>query len=116
MKTTFFYVLMGILLCGFALTQERKITGKITDTDDGSPIPGVSVILKGSRNGTSTDGDGRYSITLPSSGGTLIFSFIGYTTKEVRIGKEDVINVRLSPEVMMLREEVVTGNDSQAKS
>lgn len=116
MKTTFFYVLMGILLCGFALTQERKITGKITDTDDGSPIPGVSVILKGSRNGTSTDGDGRYSITVPSSGGTLIFSFIGYTTKEVRIGKENVINVRLSPEVMMLKEEVVTGSDSQAKS
>jgi hypothetical protein len=59
----------------FAHAQERSITGKVKSDTDGSPIPGANVVLKGSTNGTVTDADGNYTVTVPSSGGTLVVSF-----------------------------------------
>ncbi len=62
------------------------MSGKVSSTEDGSPIPGANVVLKGSANGTVTGADGTYRLTVPASGGTLVFSFIGLTTSEVVIG------------------------------
>lgn len=98
-----------LLLAGFDLAQERTITGKVTSADDGVGVPGVNVLLKGTTTGTVTDGDGAYSIRVPASGGTLVFTFIGFVTREVRLGRESVINVALQPDVALLEEQVVTG-------
>lgn len=109
MKKIFVCVLIMFAFSGFDLIQERTIRGKVTSSDDGSAIPGVNVVLKGTKTGTVTDQRGNYSLKIPVSEGTLVFSFIGFITKEIRIGKDDVINVRLTEDVSVLSEEVVTG-------
>src|SRR5262245_30763199 len=82
-----------------ALAQERAISGKVTSSEDQSPLPGVNVVLKGTTNGTVTDVDGNYRLTVPADGGTLVFSFIGLQTNEVAIGDRSDISVSLSSDV-----------------
>ena len=65
-----------------AWAQERMVSGKVTSPEDGSTLPGVNVVLKGTTNGTVTDADGNYKLNVPSAGGTLVFSFIGLQTQE----------------------------------
>ena len=101
-------VLLGFNL-GFAPPQGRTITGQVTSSSDGNGIPGVNVLLKGTKNGAITDGSGNYSITTSSTGGTLVFSFIGYVTKEVKLGSSPIMNVQLDEDVQSLQEVVVTG-------
>jgi Ca-activated chloride channel family protein len=101
-------VLLGFNL-GFAPPQGRTITGQVTSSSDGKGMPGVNVLVKGTKNGTITDGSGNYSITTSSTGGTLVFSFIGYVTKEIKIGSSSIINVHLDEDVQSLQEVVVTG-------
>src|SRR5687768_2270410 len=88
---------LGIVLCSFA--QERTVTGKVTSTEDGSALPGVNVILKGTTVGTSTDADGNYSLAIPSTGGALVFSFIGLEAKEVPIGDRTVVNISMALDI-----------------
>lgn len=88
--------------------QNRTITGTVTDADDGSPLPGVNVILKGTTNGTSTDFDGNYTINDVPVNGTLVFSIIGYTSKEVPVNGLSSINVALVESAEQLGEVVVT--------
>src|SRR5690606_36876740 len=90
-------------------------SGSITSKEDGSALPGVNVILKGTTNGTATDADGRYSISVPSAGGTLIFSFIGLESKEVEIGERTVVDVTLGLDVTQLGEVVVVGYGTQTR-
>lgn len=94
---------------------QKKITGKVTDSGNGSTLPGASIVLKGTATGVSTDVNGDYSISVPNSGGTLVFSFVGYTSKEVGIGNQSSINVTLSSDDAMLQEVVVTGYQSLRK-
>lgn len=89
--------------------QDRTVTGRVTSTEDGSALPGVNVILKGTTNGTATDADGKYSLTVPSSGGYLLFSFIGLQSKEIEIGERSVVDVSLALDVTQLSEIVITG-------
>lgn len=99
----------AMALCVSVWAQERTVSGKVTSADDGSPLPGVNVVLKGTNNGTVTDADGNYSLSgVPSSGGSLIFSFIGLQTSEVVIGERGVVDVSLSLDVQQLSEVVVT--------
>jgi TonB-linked SusC/RagA family outer membrane protein len=93
----------------FAFGQERKISGKVTATEDGGPLPGVNVVLKGSTSGAVTDADGLYSLLVPASGGNLVFSFIGLRTQEVAIGERSVVDISLQLDVTQLSEVVVTG-------
>lgn len=102
-------MLIVLGLSGFESSQERTISGKVTASADGAVLPGVNVILKGTATATTTDGDGRYTLRVPSSGGVLVFSFIGFTSKEVSIGKDNIINVVLSEDVQALEEVVTTG-------
>jgi len=103
-----------LLLCSFvfvlsmAWAQERVISGKVNSAEDGSGLPGVNVVLKGTTNGTVTDTDGNFRLTVPSTGGNLVFSFIGLQTQEVPIGDRTTVDVALNLDVKQLTEVVVT--------
>ena len=98
------------LVFTFAVTlaQERTVSGKLTSAEDGLPLPGVNVVLKGTTNGTITDVDGNYKLTLTEQGGTLIFSFVGLMTQEIDIGSRSVIDIQLAADVSELSEVVIT--------
>src|SRR5690349_4750224 len=95
---------LGIALCSFA--QERTVTGTVTSTEDGSALPGVNVVLKGTTSGTATDSDGKYSLAVPSDGGVLVFSFIGLESKELPIGQSTIMDVTLALDITQLSEVV----------
>jgi TonB-dependent starch-binding outer membrane protein SusC len=101
-------IFMLSILLPVSWAQDRTITGKVT-ADDGSTLPGVNVLQKGSTNGTVTDAEGNYRLTLSNSNGVLVFSFIGMATREIIIGQSSVIDVRLELDVKQLAEIVVTG-------
>ncbi|MDO1449664.1 SusC/RagA family TonB-linked outer membrane protein [Rhodocytophaga aerolata] len=96
--------------------QKRVITvsGKVTSETNES-IPGVNVLLKGTSTGTTTNSDGNFAITVPDGKGTLVFSYIGYTTEEVPINDQTTINVQLNPDIKSLTEVVVVGYGTQEK-
>jgi TonB-linked SusC/RagA family outer membrane protein len=98
-----------------AWAQERVITGRVTSQDDGSSLPGVNVVVKGTSTGSVTDADGKYSLSVPSSGGALVFSFIGLKTMEIEIGDRIVVDVQLGLDITQLSEIVVVGYGSQVK-
>lgn len=108
-KSLWILVALTILMVGFTPPQSRTITGTVTALSDGNPLPSVSVRIKGTKNGTTTDVHGKYSITTTASDGTLVFSFVGYVTKEIKIGKLQVVNVTLEEDIRSLDEVVVTG-------
>ncbi|MFY0252769.1 SusC/RagA family TonB-linked outer membrane protein [Chitinophaga sp. 30R24] len=87
--------------------QNKTVSGKVTDAKDGSGIPGVSVGVKGTGKGTLTTSDGTYKLEVPA-GSTLVFSFIGYASKEIQVGPEGTINVSLGADNKDLSEVVVT--------
>ncbi len=91
-----------------AWAQERVVSGKVTASEDGSTLPGVNVVLKGTTNGTVTDVDGNFRLNLPSAGGTLVFSFIGLQTQEVAVGERSIIDISMGLDVQQLTEVVVT--------
>jgi TonB-linked SusC/RagA family outer membrane protein len=103
-----FWVLL-LLTSNLAWSQTRTVTGTVTAQDDGLSIPGVSVTAKGTRVGTQTSAEGKFSLKVPAGTTSLVFSFIGYTTTEVAI-KGDVVNVKLSTNNKQLNEVVVTGS------
>ncbi|MET3129019.1 TonB-linked SusC/RagA family outer membrane protein [Arcicella rosea] len=102
---TIFLVMMTC--CVGIYAQDRKVTGKVTAAEDGSGLPGVSVQLKGSTKGTTTDANGNYSLPVSSSG-TIRFTFVGFAPKEVAVGSQAVINVQLTSDNQQLSEVVVT--------
>ncbi|MFI2742115.1 SusC/RagA family TonB-linked outer membrane protein [Zhouia sp. PK063] len=106
-KIRFLLILVSVLSTTMAIAQTKQISGTVTASGDGVPVPGVNVIIKGTSTGTSTDFDGKYSISA-AQGETLVFSAIGYTTKEVVIANETTINVILSEDTQQLDEVVVT--------
>ncbi|WP_258097862.1 SusC/RagA family TonB-linked outer membrane protein [Marinoscillum pacificum] len=105
---------MAVLFTSFAALAQRVVTGTISD-EAGSTLPGVNVLVKGSTNGTTTDLDGNFRLSVPENGGTLVFRFIGFESQEVEIGAQSVINVTLSEDVTELSEVVVVGYGTQIK-
>jgi TonB-linked SusC/RagA family outer membrane protein len=102
----------------YAWAQDRTVSGKVTDADSGEGLPGVNVLLKGTGTGVNTDLDGNYKISVPSDGGTLVFSFIGMTMEEVAIGSRSVIDIQMESDVQQLSEVVVTalGQERERRS
>lgn len=87
--------------------QERTVSGKVTNSSDGGVLPGVSIVVKGTTRGTTTDNEGNYRVTVPNNA-TLIFSYIGYLRQEVRVGNANTLNITLDSDDNTLNEVVVT--------
>ena len=117
MKKSILLGFMLVLAYSFSesLAQDRTVSGKVTSVEDESALPGVNVILKGSTSGTVTDIDGNYSLSVPSTGGILVFSFIGLASEEVEIGTRSVIDLQMTADVKQLSEVVVVGYGTQSK-
>ncbi|WP_374759341.1 SusC/RagA family TonB-linked outer membrane protein [Dyadobacter fanqingshengii] len=95
---------------------DKTVSGKITSSEDNTPIPGVSVVLKGSRSGTNTDVEGQFKIDVPDNGAVLVFSSVGFITQEVPVGARSIIDIKLDADMKALTEVVVVGYGSQKKS
>ena len=89
--------------------QGTRITGTVTSSEDGLPVPGASVVVKGTTFGTITDFEGEYSLTVPEGTQVLVFSFVGMKTQEISIDGRNVIDVVMEPDVFGLDEVVVSG-------
>ncbi len=99
-----FLSFMGIQMVN---AQSKTVTGTVTGAEDGLGIPGVSVVVKGTTNGVSTNIDGKYSLTVNSSD-VLLFSFVGMISQEIKVGNKTVINVQLKSKAIGVGEVVVT--------
>ncbi|WP_262892542.1 carboxypeptidase-like regulatory domain-containing protein [Hymenobacter qilianensis] len=97
-----------------AYQADIQVTGQVVD-DKGAGIPGVTVLVKGTTNGTSTDPDGRFSLTVPDNA-VLTFSSIGFLSQEIVLGGRTSINVTMSVDTKTLDEVVVTGYQTQRKA
>jgi TonB-linked SusC/RagA family outer membrane protein len=97
-----------LMLVSVPLYAQVRVSGTIID-DTGQAVPGVSVLEKGTANGTTSDNDGKYTINVGSANSTLVFSFIGYKAKEVAVNNQSTIDVSMDPDVTALDEVIVTG-------
>jgi TonB-linked SusC/RagA family outer membrane protein len=98
-----------------AIAQERTVTGTVTSAEDKSPLPGVSVRVKGGTTSTQTNADGKFSLKVPSSSNVLTFSFIGFVSKDVTVPSSGNINVSLNEDAKQLSEVVVVAYGSSKK-
>ena len=113
--TTLSMLFLGILLSGAINAQGIKISGKVTDASDGSPLIGVTIQEKGTTNGSITDGNGNFSLTAAPTA-TLIFSYVGFTPQEISVNNMTSINVVMSMSEQSLKEVVVIGYGTVKKS
>lgn len=105
-------IFMGLFACVCtlqALAQTKTVTGKVTDSKDGSPLVGASVVAKGTSTGTQTGADGTFRLTVPGTVRTLVISFSGYTSSDVAIPASNSINVKLTPSADALADVIVIG-------
>lgn len=124
LKATQFYQKAWIMICCLFLTayslqanditssenaQGFTVSGTVTSSDDNLPIPGVTIMEKGTSNGVATDFDGNYEITVSNPDAVLVFSFVGFTTKEIEIDGDTSIDVKLAPSTESLDETVIIG-------
>lgn len=109
-------LLFTLMFVNHIYGQDRTITGTVTTSDDGQPLNGVSVLVPGTRIGTTTGADGRFTIKVPRGNNQLEFDHIGYTTNRVSIGGSNNLNIRLTSDVKQLTDVVVVGYGSQKKS
>jgi len=103
-----FLAALLVLASSTAWSQSKTVTGVVTAADDGTSIPGVNVLEKGTSSGTVTDANGAYSISIGSTS-TLVFSFVGYASQEIVVGDQSTINVSLGSDVTALSEVVIIG-------
>lgn len=108
--TLVLYLVLGVA----AWAQTRSVSGRVTAAGDGSGLPGVTVLERGTTNGTSTDASGNFTLTV-QEGASLVFSSIGYTAQTVAVAGQSNITVRLQTNETLLGETVVIGYGSQAK-
>ncbi len=113
MRKLILSLLGTLLIVGLALAQEKSVTGKVMD-ESGSPLPGVSVQVKNTTRGTTTDATGVYRINATPSD-VLVFSFVGFGVREEAVGNKSSVDVSLNPDVRQLQEAVVVGYGTQSK-
>ncbi|PQV45715.1 TonB-linked SusC/RagA family outer membrane protein [Jejuia pallidilutea] len=115
MKTKFSGILTLLLafVVHISFAQEKTVSGVVTD-QNGLPLPGTTVLVKGTTSGTSTDFDGKYSIKA-NQGATLVFSFVGYVTKEAKVGGSNTINVTMAEDAESLEEVLIVGYGTATK-
>ena len=111
MKKNLLAVIVLLITTTVSMAQ-ITIKGVVKSAKDKEPLPGVSVVIKGTTIGASTDINGHYSIKVDSKDDVLVFSFIGLKTKFEKVGERTIINVLLNEDVHMLKETVVLGYGS----
>ncbi|MGQ1947735.1 SusC/RagA family TonB-linked outer membrane protein [Geofilum sp. OHC36d9] len=115
-KTRFLLLAIACLMTSFSWAQQRTISGTVID-EGNETLPGVNVFVKGTNSGTITDIDGNYSLMITdASAATLIFSFVGFTNQEIKVGNKAVIDVQLVADAIGLDEVVAIGYGSVKKS
>ena len=98
-----------LLLAGVQVSfAQRSVTGTVISSADNLPLPGVSVVIKGTTTGTTTGADGKYAIQVPDNQAVLIFSFVGFTSQEITVGDQSTLNVTLAESITQMEEVVVT--------
>lgn len=119
MKKLYLFVKLVLIVPGFLLAMQAQaqgtVTGKVTSQEDGSGIPGVNVLIKGTSNGTTTDIEGNYGLEIQADA-VLVFSSIGYISEEVEVGNKSIIDLVMTPDITALDEIVVVGYGTQKKS
>jgi TonB-linked SusC/RagA family outer membrane protein len=106
----------GIMLfSSVVLAQERTVSGNVTSAEDGQPLPGVSVLVKGTAIGTATDANGSYTLRLPSNSNVLVFSFVGMTSQEIETTGKSTVDVSMEQDATQLSEVVVVGYGTQER-
>ncbi len=108
-KITLFLAVVFFMGTQLLLAQTKDLTGTVTSPDDGQPIPGVSVSVKGTTMGTITNIDGEFALQVPEDAKTLVFSFVGMKNYEVAIGSQTVFNITMETDVFGIDEVVVSG-------
>lgn len=98
-----------------AYAQDRSVTGTITAREDGLPLPGVSIKIKGTSTGAQTDADGKFALKVPAANPVLVVSYLGYTTQEVTVGTQSVLNIVLTIDSRQLTEVVVVAYGTAKK-
>ncbi|MGJ5643081.1 SusC/RagA family TonB-linked outer membrane protein [Formosa sp. S-31] len=107
--------ILAFLICNVTFAQQKlTVSGVITDTDSNMPLPGVNIIEKNTSNGTTTDFDGNYSLSVASNG-ILVVSYLGYKTQEINVSGQTSINISLAPDLEELNEVVLVGYGTQKK-
>jgi TonB-linked SusC/RagA family outer membrane protein len=117
MKKRLLGFLVLFLVAGVSVMAQQSVSGRVTSAD-GSPLPGVSVLVKGTTTGTSTDVEGRFTLSVPDNSSVLVLSFIGFTTQEITVGTQTNISVQMTEDTQELGEVVVTafGLEREKKS
>jgi len=108
------FLMLALLVQIGLWAQQKNVTGVVTDNSN-DPIPGVSILIKGTTNGTITDIDGKYSLTVPGDNAVLVYSFIGMKSQEITVGTQSTINVSLISDTEEIDEVVVVGYGVQKK-
>ena len=106
---------MSLLLVGQVIGQVQRVTGRVVDVEDGSPLPGLNIVLKNTDRGTTTDIEGQYVLENVSPQDTLIFSFIGYLRQQIAIGGREVIDIFMAPRAIVGEEITVVGYGTQQR-
>ncbi|MEJ5962257.1 SusC/RagA family TonB-linked outer membrane protein [Pedobacter immunditicola] len=115
MKKLLLSLFVLVFFAASAIAQQRTITGTVTGKEDGLPIPGVSVRVKGSTTGTSANAEGKFQLSVPANATVIEFSSIGYLPQTRTVGTENVINIVLAGDAQALSEVVVTALGIQRK-
>ncbi len=108
-------ILPIVLLAVCVANAQITVKGKVTDSSN-EALPGVTIKIKNSSGGVTTDIDGMYSISVPDNAATLVYSFIGFVNQEIAINGRSTINVSLEPESKSLQEVVVVGYGTQKRA
>ncbi len=108
------FTLLFLLVTGIVSAQNITVSGTVLDSADNTPLPGVGILVKGTTTGTTTNAAGKFTISAPANA-TLVFSYIGYTNREIAVNNQTTINVNLSASSEMLEQVVVVGYGTQRK-
>lgn len=113
-KITLIFLILYLLYSPVSRAQGTRITGKVTD-EAGEALPGASIRIKNSTNGTITNGNGVYNISVPGPDAVLVFSFLGFSSQEIRVGSQNAIDISLKNDRALLKEVVVIGYGTQLR-
>ncbi len=115
MKRSILLLILFNVLVVMGYAQQKQVSGQVTDKTSNEPLPGVSIVEKGTQNGTITDANGNYTITV-EQGDSLVFTFVGMQRKVVPVGSANTVNVAMIEKVQELEQVVVTGYQTQKKA